>query len=429
VTVNLPPIEQTTLGNGLRVLAVRVPSVSLSVAEIVTLAGSRFDPPELGGISHFLEHMLYRGTPTHPGPHELSLAFEELGGSLEAATYVDRGSIVLEVPGENLLSSLPHLFEVYRHPLLNGIAIERDIVREEILETLDEAGQLIDADEVSRRAAFGDHPLGRPIAGTVDALERFERSRLAEHHRRCYVGAATVLCVAGPLDPAQVLQFVEAGLESVARGLVQPASPPEPAAAPRFDFVAHVDSQTAVRLALRAPGANEPLEAATELLLHVLDDGMSTRLYHRICNTLGLCYDVGAYYETWGDVGIVEVWAEAAHERAEQLVDEIISVVLNLRDQPPSPEEIDRAKKRARWQLMQLLDEPGEIASFYGHAELTATAANPHERALQIEAVTQADLRAAAEELLRPSQISLSCVGQQSRRSRDRLCRSLERFG
>jgi len=428
VTVNLPPVERATLGNGLRVLAVRAPSVSLSVAEIVTLAGSRFDPPELGGISHFLEHMLYRGTPTHPGPHELSLAFEELGGSLEAATYVDRGSIVLEVPGENLLASLPHLFDVYRHPLLDGIAIERDIVREEILETLDEAGLLIDADEVSRRATFGDHPLGRPIAGTVDALARFDRSRLAEHHRRCYVGAATVLCVAGPLDPTQVIRSVEAGLGSVARGAVEPSPEVEPSTAPRFDFVPHVASQTSVRLALRAPGANAPLEAATELLLHVLDDGMSTRLYHRICNTLGLCYDVGAYYETWNDVGIVELWAEAAHERVEQLVDEIISVVLALRDQPPSPDEIDRAKKRSRWQLMQLLDEPGEIASFYGHAELTATAADPQERALQIEAVTPAELRQAAEALLRPNQIALSCVGQQPRRSRDRLHRALERF-
>ncbi|HEY5961015.1 MAG TPA: insulinase family protein, partial [Polyangiaceae bacterium] len=184
-----PVVESRELDSGLRLIAIRMPYARTAVVEFISEAGSRYDPPNLGGISHFLEHMLYRGTKSHPGPHELALAFERRGGLLEAATYIDHGSVALSVPPENVVASVPTFCEVLRHPILQGIDVERAIVREEILETLDDASRLVEASDLARSLCFPNHPLGAPITGDLEALDRFDAPMLLEHHDRLYVGA------------------------------------------------------------------------------------------------------------------------------------------------------------------------------------------------------------------------------------------------
>src|SRR6187431_2504677 len=144
---DLRPVR-AVLPNGLTLVAVRMPHMHRSVLEAQIRIGSRFESLEDNGISHFLEHMLYRGTPNYPSAHEQALAFETLGGTLQAATAKDFGSLQIAMPPERFSDVLPLLSEVYQQPLMGGIEIERGIVHEEILESLDEGGNLIDADDL-----------------------------------------------------------------------------------------------------------------------------------------------------------------------------------------------------------------------------------------------------------------------------------------
>jgi predicted Zn-dependent peptidase len=427
--VTEPKAECVELDSGLRLIAVVVPHARTAVVEFISEAGSRYDPPGLEGISHFLEHMLYRGTSSHPGPHELALAFERRGGLLEAATYIDHGSVALSVPPENVIESVPVLCEVLRAPLLSGLDVERAIVREEILETLDDTGRLVEASDLARAHCFPQHPLGHPITGSIEALERFDARTLMMHHDHLYVGAASVVAIAGAVEPERIFAAFAGGMKGFERG-ARPVSvaPKDQPAGPIFSFVRYSDSQSHLRILFRAPGSQDPQEPAIEMLLRLLDDGMSTRLYHRICNTLGLCYDVSAYYEAWNDVGVVEFAGDCAHERVAALGQEILELIAQLRDQGPSEEEFLAAKQRARWQHRELLDDPAELTGFYGYAELKRTARDPMERTRELEAVSLETLRKTAFELFTPENLVVVCVGEPQKRVRDKLEKVVQTF-
>ena len=423
-----PTRLETTLPNGLRVSAVRMPHVRRSVIDIHTRIGSRFETAEQNGISHFLEHMLHRGTARYPSAHAQALAFEALGGALSAMTYVDHGAISLSGPPENLHSLLSILAEVILSPIFTGLEVEKGIVREEILESLDEDGRSVDADHLLRALAFPDHSLGFPITGSLETLARFDVPLLHEQHHARYVAEASVITIAGPLDPEATIAQIAKLFASLSHGSEPATLPPSAQTALRFSHVKYTGSQAAVRVGFRAPGEHDPAEPATELLLRVIDDGMATRLYERLCDERGLCYDVSASYEAYSDAGLFDVAADAAPERAEEVVQEIFNVLRALRDQGPTESELAKAKKRFGWQLAEQDDDPVALSSFYGLGELTGVARTPRERQQLLEATSLADVRAAANRVFRGEALNLLVVGPLPAKVRDRIERAARAF-
>lgn len=418
-----------TLSNGLRAIAVPLEGVHRVVLAAYLRVGPRYESSANNGVSHFLEHMLYRGTKKHPSAHAQALAFERLGGTLVAITGVESGTMAIGVPPESFVPVLDLFAEVYRQPVFSGIDIEKGIVREEILEGMDDDGREVDADQLMRRLVFGAHPLGFPITGSIERLESFERAGLARHHRRHYVAKNTVITIAGAIDPERSLAEVERRFEALPEGKSPRAVAPPAGDGPRFSYVKHAaSSQTSIRLGFRAPGEHDPLEPATDVLLRLLDDGMSTRLYHRICDTRGLCYDVSAGYESYSDVGLFDVAADAAHERALDVLTELFGVVCDLRDGGPSNDELDKAKSRHRWQLQALRDDPGEIADFFGVGALSGTAKSLGERRARIDAVTRSDVIRAAEHVFSRESLAAVAVGVLPKRAQNELARLVAAF-
>ena len=412
----------------MRAVVARLPNVHRTVLLGELTVGSRYEPQRLNGISHFLEHMIYRGTPTHPTAHKQALAFESLGGTLVAATAVDTGTMAIGVPPENLSRVIPLFREVYAEPVFNGIEVERGIVREEILEGVDDAGLNIDCDNLIRELVFHGHPLGMPITGTLEHLDRYDESSLKAHHDAFYVGCNTVLTVAGPVDPERVLAQLETEFSSVASGsepvVSAPGNPPES----QFRYVAHRASQTMIRLGFRAPSWHDPQDPAMEVLMRVLDDGMSTRLYRHICDERGLCYDVSGHYETYADSGLVELAAEAAHDRAIDVVTELIRVVSELREHGPTSDELDRVRTRHRWQMDQMLDDAESVAEFFASEAQMGRLREPLERHDEVAAVTADAVRESAARVFRGSVASLVAVGKLDAGSRDSLSRLVARL-
>jgi predicted Zn-dependent peptidase len=405
-----------------------MPHVRRSVIDVHTRIGSRFESSAHNGISHFLEHMLHRGTARYPSAHSLALAFEALGGALSAMTYVDHGALSLSAPPENLSELLQILAEVLLQPIFSGLDVEKGIVREEILESLDEDGRSVDADHLLRSLAFPDHPLGFPITGSLQTLDSFDIPLLHEHHSARYVAEGSVVTVAGPLDPDAIIQEVERAFGKLPNGREPIAEAPLPQTGLRFSHIKYTGSQAAVRVGFRAPGEHDPDEPATELLLRVLDDGMATRLYERLCDERGLCYDVSASYEAYADAGLFDIAADAAPERAEEVLSEIFGVLRALRDQGPSQSELDKAKRRFAWQLAEQDDDPAALSSFYGLGELTGVARTPAERLALLDGTSRADVQRAAARLFSRDALNVLVVGPLSAKVRDRLERASRAF-
>jgi len=419
---------EAKLANGLRVSAVRMPHVRRSVVDVHTRIGSRFEPLEQNGISHFLEHMLHRGTAAHPSAHALALAFESLGGALSAATYVDHGGISLAAPPENLEPLIGVLGDVLLAPIYSGLEVEKGIVREEILESLDEDGRSIEADTLLRALAFPNHPLGLPITGSLETLESFQIPALSAFHRAHYTAEGNVVTVAGPIEPDRILRQISEVFADLPHGKEPVAETPAAQTEARFSHVRYAGSQVSVRVGFRAPGEHHPDEPATELLLRTLDDGMATRLYERLCDERGLCYDVSASYEAYADSGLFDVAADSAPERAEEVLQEIFAVTRALRDQGPSESELEKAKKRFAWQLAEQDDDPAALAAFYGLGELTGIARTPSERLTQLEAITMTDVRRAAERLFARESLNVLIVGPLTAKVKTRLQRQALAF-
>jgi predicted Zn-dependent peptidase len=418
-----------TLPNGLAVVLVPMPGVHRAVASLYLRVGSRFEGPEDNGLSHFLEHMVFRGTASLASAHDQALAFERLGATLYAATHVDHGLMTVSVPPANLLEVLALLAEVTVTPRFSAIEVERGIVHEEILEDLDDDGRDVDADNIARALMYEGHPLGYTITGALASLDRFDEALLRAHHARHYTGENAVLCVAGRFDLDQVARAAETRFSAMPRGLrARPQPAPELGKRPRFSFVENTSSQTDLRVAFRAVGERDVREPAVEMLMRVLDDGMSTRLYERICDRLGLCYDVSGMFEVYEDDGVLDIAAGAAHERALQVTKEVFALLRDLAAQGPTEAELAKARDRHLWSVEAMLDDPDSVAGFYGLAALAGIARTPMARHEELSGVTAAQVRAAAELVFRPERLSVVAVGLLSEGDEKKLERAVRAF-
>jgi predicted Zn-dependent peptidase len=340
---------------------------------------------------------------------------------------VDHGVLAVSVPPANVVPALELLAEVCREPVLDAIEVERGIVREEILEGLDARGRRVAPDDLLREACFPSHALGRPVAGTLATLKRFDERSLRRHHRAHYT-AELVVTVAGRFDRRAVVRSV-ANAFRLPRGKRERPSRPRPLFGPRCSFVHERSSQTSLRIGFRAPGERDRTEPAVELLLRVLDDGTSTRLYHRICDERGLCYDVSALFEAYEDVGLFDFAAECSHERAVVVLGEVLSVVRDLREKGPRREELEKARARHRFQLTAMHDSPADLAAFYGLGELTGFSKSPEQRIERLERTTPDAVRRAARRFFRPRELALVVVGDVTASQRRGFTRALEALG
>jgi predicted Zn-dependent peptidase len=400
------------LGNGLRVLAVPQPQLHRAHVGLYVRVGSRYETAQTNGLSHFLEHMLYRGTDRLKNAHEVNLAFEELGGYLYAATQTDFGVFSVTLPPESLAAACSLFSEVLCKPAFNDIEIEKGIVCEEILEDLDDEGRQIDADNLSRALIYPSHPLGFTITGGEKNVRSFDLEGLRAHHARHYTAASSVLVFSGGVDADEALALAAEHFEALPRGEKVTASPPPlTQKKPRIKIVENMSSQTELRVCFRTIAENAEARPAMDMLMRVIDDGMSTRLYHRICDAQGLCYDVGASYDGYEDDGVVDFVAGAQHARSARVTEEILSVVRELAVEGPTEEELAKARRRHAWELTSMRDSAEDMAAFHAVGHLFDRFETPDERRQTLAAVTADDIRAMARQLIEPHRLNVIAVG------------------
>jgi predicted Zn-dependent peptidase len=406
------PYQVETLANGLRVVVAPQPSLHRVHVALWGRVGSRFESRQESGISHFLEHMIYRGTRRVPSAHAVNLAFERLGGSLFASTQVDHGIFSLSLPPESIDEASTLFGEVLSQPAFLDIDIERGIVLEEILEDLDDEGRQIDPDNLSRALIYGEHPLGFTITGSEAHVRSFDEPALRRWHERHYTAANSVLAFSGAVDMATAMRLAERDFGGLRRG--ERATSTAPAHAqkkPRLEVVENVSSQTDLRVCLRAFAEKDPLRPAVDILMRLVDDGMSTRLYHRLCDARGLCYDVSAAFDGYEDDGVVDVAAGVQHKRAALVTREILAMFEELAREGPTAEELEKARRRIVWDARAMVDSAEEMGAYYAGGLLFDRFADLEEHVAELLRVGAGEVRTAARELARPERLNVVAVG------------------
>jgi len=181
---NAHMVHRAGLPNGLRVIVVPQPHLHSASVAVLVKVGARHENTRDNGVSHLLEHMLFRGSARYPSAYALNRAIEELGGTLHGATHADFTLFEVTLPPTNVASGISILGELFKHPNFSDLGVEKRIVREEILEYLDEEGREVDPDNLSRELMFGTHPLGMTITGSLDNLEMLGEPELRAHMQR-----------------------------------------------------------------------------------------------------------------------------------------------------------------------------------------------------------------------------------------------------
>lgn len=414
-------VHRATLDNGLRVVTVVQPQLHGICVSLHVNVGSRFETERTNGRSHMLEHMLFRGTPTYPTAHAQARAVERLGGTLYAATHTERGHMSVTLPPESLDAGVALFGEIVTRPVFADLEVERGIIREEILEGLDDDGNLVDPDNLTRARMYPSHPLGLPITGTLESVDAIDEAALRDHHRTFYTGHNAVLCMAGPVEPSHVVDLAQRCFGQLPAGRFPETAVPRSPSGSSFLYAENPGSQTDLRLAFRAPGWTDEHEPATELLVRLLDDGMSTRLYAKICDEKGLCYDVSADYEPFVDDGVLDFAAAVRHARAPRVMRELVTIVQELVRDGPSEEELNICKNRHRWELLNLLDHPEGLADYHGVAELQNDRASLDDRHRRIESVSRDAVVHAARRVFRRQGATAVAVGLLRREQRKQI--------
>lgn len=415
------PHVATTLASGLRLVAVPRGELRRAHLAVFVRIGSRFEQRRDNGLSHFLEHMLFRGTSELQNAHALNAAFERLGASLEACTHVDYAVFELDLPSENFSAAARLLGHVLSQPLFPSIAIEQRIVSEEILEDLDDRGRQVNADNLVRALAFPGHPLGMTITGTRRDVARFTVPDLRRHHARHFGGPSLVVAATGALGNIDALDVLAESFANFSSAPAVDVAPPNVQTAPITKHVRDAASQTSLRISFRAFGEHDERMPALEVLTRIIDDGMSTRLYRRLCDEGGLCYDVSGSYEVFEDDGVVDFAASVRHDMAAPVVESILEMVRELAATGPTSNEVSMAIQRHRWDVESSLDSAAALAHAVGVSWLFGHLRGLDEQRGRLDNVTAAAVQELARFLACPTRLTVVTVGLPSAGERRRI--------
>jgi len=409
-----------TLDNGLRVISVSMPHHHSTEVLVYIGVGSRYEASRKAGVSHFLEHMLFKGTLDFPSGLALERAFEAVGGSANAATDSENTCFHSRVHPNHIAEGIALLGSMMQRPLFRDMEMERRVILEEAMGDLNESGRQINSDNIVATLLFPDHPLGQPTVGNRPSIERLTQRQLQQHHTTYYTPHNTVLAVAGPIDHQQV---VAAAKEHF--GQWQGNKVPAPKAwsgfsgAKRsFRWVRDAGSQVSLQLAFLLPGRDSEHAVNLRVLRRLLGWGGMSRLMLRLREELGLTYAVDAALGLYADAGTLAIDLAVSAENLAKATTAILEIFTELQTTEVADDELDHILNCYRCDLDYSRDQVDEMALRYAWGELTGSHRTIADDLAGIDKVTAAGLRQTARVLFTPANLHGAIVGPY--RTRDR---------
>jgi len=401
-----------TLINGLRIVAVEMPHLHSAEIAFYVKVGGRNDPEGKAGISHFLEHMLFRGTSEHPTTLELETAFEAIGGSVNAATDEESTCYFSRVHPAHVPQGIRLFSSMLLRPTLPGLEIEKRIITEEALEDINERGDEINTHNLASRLLWPGHPLGTPTIGFLETIENFTSEDLQAHLTRFYTPLNTVVVIAGDIRADVAFAACEESFGAWQGPEVPPStSPVNRQTFPQSVFVEDSDSQVHLQVAFRGFARPDRRIMTTRILRRMLSGSGCSRLNLTLREKLGIVYSVDASISAYEETGSFAIELSTAPENLPLAVTEVLRETRRMAFEPAGAEEIQRVKMGYYFDLEYSRDSSYEMQVRYGWGELMGLVRGIEEDQAEAAAIDGESIRATAEALFAPHNLNLVAVG------------------
>jgi predicted Zn-dependent peptidase len=405
---------KTTLKNGVRVVTGPMSGVRSASLIFYYGVGSRYEQPRIAGVSHFLEHMLFKGTEKRPDPMTISQEIEGVGGILNAGTGRESTNYWCKVPSTHFELSFDVLSDILRNSVIDQTELdkERSVIFEEIRSINDSPEDLVH--EVIDEVVWGESGVGRSIAGSEETVGNIDREAMVDYWRRNYRPDRLVVAAGGDISHEHVVELSEKYFGD----LVDTGEPDE------FEVTQSDQSEARVRLLTRETEqahlcvAMPALPYTTErryvqgTIEAVLSSGMSSRLFQEIREKRGLVYSVYGYFRPYEDCGQGVIYAGTDLDRVQETIGAIVEELRKLKDEPVPADELQRTKDLRKGRLLMGLEDSRSVASWVGSQELTyGEIKTPEEVMEKIEEVRVEDVQELSREIFRADRLSLALVG------------------
>ena len=418
-------IERTEFSSGLRVVTERMPGVRSVSLGFWVLAGSRDEPPAISGSSHFLEHLLFKGTRSRSA-RDIAEAFDAVGGDVNAFTSKEYTCFYARVLDGDLELAVDHLADMYQHAVLRGADLdaERQVILEEINMHEDSPEEVVH--DLFTETLWPEHPLGRPVLGTGETIRAATRAKVHRFYRRHYVPGRLVVAAAGNLRHEDLLRMLRARMDTGRERregspsswtLREGASAPGPSG--RSLVKRRKTEQAHICLGTNGLPRMDPDRFAFLIVNGALGTGMSSRLFQEIREKRGLVYSVYSYHSQYTEAGVFSSYAGTTPARAREVIDLLRHELEDVASGGLTPEEFERAKGHVKGSMVLSLEDPGGRMSRIGKSEIAhGEILTVNEALRRVEAVTLDEARRVAQRVL-SQPMTLTVVGPFAKRDFD----------
>jgi len=405
-------IERHVLPNGVRVITERMPQVRSVSVGVWIGTGSREEQPDETGISHFIEHMVFKGT-KHRTAEEIAKSVDSIGGGLDAFTSKELVSYNVKVLDEHLPEAFDIVSDLVRNPLFEKKDIEKEkgVILEELKMEVDNPEYLIH--EIFSSHFWKGHALGRSILGTKQTIRSFDRDLVERYYKQFYTPSNILITAAGNLTPRRLVDLVGENF-----GDLRPHRVPRPNGAPRPHapmIFRDKNSLEQVHLYIGVPSIPMPHESrfAAYILNAILGGGMSSRLFQNIREKQGLAYTVYSELAMYHDVGCMLVYAGTSLRSAERVIKSIVHELAGVVEKRVSEDEMRRAKDHLKGSFVLGLESTSSRMGNLARQELYFKRFFSLDEMLErIEKVTAAEVQALAQQFFDPKQMAVTMLGR-----------------
>ncbi len=420
--------KTSVLPNGLRIVTIEMPVLRSVASTIFIKAGSRNESPELSGISHFLEHMVFKGTKKYPNQAAVAEAIEGVGGALNAWTSHDHTAYWNQVPKERVPTAVDVISDLISSPQIRPADLERErgVIIEEIHRYQDLPQRYVI--DLIYTILFPGHPLGQFIIGTKENIRRFEPQDFLSYQDAWYRPHNMVFVFAGGVTHEQVVGEVKDRLGALAKkptGGIAPASTkqdrPQALVHPKKTDQAHLV------IAVRGVPYNHPDRFVLAVLNTALGEGMSSRLFMRIREEKGLAYSIHSDIEHFEDTGNFIIHAGLNLRKLEYAMEAIVGELKELKDKKVPAKELARVKEYMRGNISLSVDEPEEMAAWFGRQFLfEPEVLTPDQVIEKLMAISDEDLNRVAKTYFVPANLSLAVIAPVNKKKETSFATILE---
>jgi predicted Zn-dependent peptidase len=415
----------TELDSGERVISERVDSVRSVALGFWIGAGSRDEKVDRAGVSHFIEHMLFKGSSSYSA-QEIAEIFDGLGGELNAATSREHTVVYARVPDSHLETALEVVADMVFSPTFTDIDSERDVVLEEIAMYEDTPQELVH--DLFSEAVFAGHPLGRPVIGTAEVISTIGRRSVSAFHRAMYRAGNIVVAAAGNLEHEQLVRLLESArsrhTDAPAKG-AHLRRPLVKAPAPGLRFQQKDTEQYNVCIGAPGISRSDRRRFAASLLDSILGGSASSRLFQEIREKRGMAYAVYTFASQYTDTGLVGVYLGTREDNLAASLEIAAEQIADVAAGNVRPEELARAKENLKGRILLSMESTSRRMNRLGNSLISDTELLSFERIIaEIEAVEADALAELAAVLLAPERLSAAGVGP----SEERFHEAVERI-